>query len=91
MSLDEGLACRDFEGPVSDRKADVIKSTMKSVEAEIFIDHFDLPGSSNLHEVILGNKSIPVVVEDAECSRTRYELAKSPFVDDTGVSCVVKD
>lgn len=50
----------------------------------------DIPGSSNLFKITLGDPGIPMFLQRKTRIRVALQLAKCPFVDDGVVSSIIK-
>lgn len=91
LPLNVRLSRCDFEGPVSNREANMIEPGNElAINSNLFYS-FMVPGSSNTRKIFFRDPCIPVIAKDVGRGGPIYKLTESPFINNTRISRVVEN
>ena len=92
LAGDVGLPRAHLEGPVADRDADMVETGVNDASMYCMESRpRDSPSRRNVSEVLLGDPSIPVLLEDGERGLPVLELTEGVLVDNGRVASVVEE
>ena len=94
LAGDVGLPRAHLEGPVADRDADMVETGVNDASMSLYCMESrprDPPSRRNVSEVLLGDPSIPVLLEDGERGLPVLELTEGVLVDNGRVASVVEE